>query len=595
MELRRHRSELTRRVSVLTRLAQALLLLIAVGYWSVQIASGAHYRQLADHNRLRKLDLEPPRGQILDRRGKPLVENIPSYTLYLDRSRMRDRDASLRFAGEVLDISRRELNEALESHRRTPKFKPVPLAPQLSLEELSRFAVHGLEHPEFEIRDDQLRLYRYAHLTAHVLGYLGEVSQDQLQSGAGGFEAGDVVGKKGVERRYEENLRGRSGEQVVVVDSRGRTTAELNRERATAGQTLRLTLDLSLQQEAARLLHDKVGSIVALDPRTGAVLALASAPSFDPNRFSRGLSAEDWRELVENPHRPLQNRAVQNTYPPGSVYKIVMAAAALEEKAVEPNHTVFCRGFSRIDNHRYRCWKAAGHGWVDLKKALKYSCNVYFHQLGQALDIDTIARYSRLFGLGSPTGIDLDGEKRGLVPDRAWSQQRRRQPWYPGETISVATGQGPLLVTPLQIARATAAVANGGALIRPRLLGDREVERQEMGLAPATLEHLQSALLATVGDEDGTGRAASVAGLEIAGKTGTAQVVRQATWTKNEDLAAQNRDHAWFASYAPADNPRLVVVVFVEHGGGGSTTAAPLAKAMYEKYFAIDLAHHHAG
>ncbi|MEM8994593.1 MAG: penicillin-binding protein 2, partial [Acidobacteriota bacterium] len=583
------------RVQVLVRLAQFALLIIGLGYGSIQIAGGAHYRQLADHNRLRQVGLDAPRGQILDRQGRALAENVPSYSLLIDRSRVDDLDSSLEFAGDILETPTQELRERLRGFRGVPSFKPVPLATQLSLEQVARVAVHGLEHPEFETRSEQLRLYRYAHLSAHVLGYLGQVSEIELRQPDSPFSAGDTLGKKGVERIYDALLRGTSGEQVVVVDSRGRTIQELQRASAVTGETLELTLDLELQQEAARLLDGHVGAIVALDSQTGGILAMASAPSFDPNLFSRGISPKHWRGLLEDPHRPLQNRALQNTYPPGSVYKIVMAAAALEEKVVDPSKKVFCGGFSRIYDHRYRCWKRAGHGWVDLKDSLKYSCNVYFHQLGQAMDIDTIARYSRLFGFGRRTGIDLDGEKAGLVPDRDWSRRRRGQPWYPGETISVATGQGPLLVTPLQVARVVASIANGGRLVVPHLIqGQRpkDADVQRLGLDDDVMARLHEALVAVVEDSDGTGRSASIEGFPLAGKTGTAQVVRQATWTKNEDMEAGQRDHAWFASYGPADRPEIVVVIFVEHGGGGSTVAAPLAKRLYEKYLEIDLADH---
>ena len=594
--LRRHRAELSSRVQVLLRIAQGLLVVIGLGYGSVQIAGGVKYRELADHNRLRQLEIEAPRGQIIDRQGRALAENIPSFSLNLDRSRTDDLESSLDFAAEILAVEPELLTEKLLEYRGVPSFKPVPIASQLGLDEVARFAVHGLEHPEFETYSDHLRLYRYAHLSAHVIGYLGQVSDADLQQPDSSFSPGDTVGKKGVEKIYDLLLRGQSGEQVVVVDSRGRTIEEIQRDSATTGAALRLTLDLDLQQEAARLLEGKVGAIVVLDVETGGVLAMASSPSFDPNRFSRGISAEHWRELIEHPHRPLQNRALQNAYPPGSVYKMVMAAAALEEEAVDPSKKVFCRGFSMIYDHRYRCWKRAGHGWVDLKQALKYSCNVYFHQLGQALDIDTIARYSQRFGLGRRTDIDLDGERSGLVPSRDWSRRRRGQPWYPGETISVATGQGPLLVTPLQIARMSAALGNGGRLVVPHVLQANQpnpLEAPKLGLEAEVLRQIHEAMVAVVEDADGTGRAAAVEGFPLAGKTGTAQVVRQVTWTENEDLEAGQRDHAWFASYGPAHDPRIAVVIFVEHGGGGSTTAAPLAKKIYEKYLEIDLTHHH--
>ncbi len=602
MELRRHRAELISRLNVLSRLAQVLVVLIAAGYWSVQVANGAYYRELADHNRLRKRAIDASRGLIFDRHGQPLVENVPSYSLMLDRSRAQDLDRSLELVVSILGTPDQELRKILESHRSTPRFRPITLAEDLSLAELARFEVQRLEYPEFEVATNQLRLYRYAHQTSHILGYLGEVGERELQIAAtdprASYKPGDLVGKKGIELQHERLLRGADGEQVVVVDSRGQTIEKYQdtdrRRDAEAGRNLTLSLDLNLQQQAARLLEGKVGSIVAMDPRTGEILAMASSPAFNPNLFARRIQKEEWRRLIEDPYHPLQNRALQNTYPPGSVFKIVMAVAALEESAIDPSHKVFCRGFSMINDHRYRCWKSAGHGWVNLNDAIKYSCNVYFHQLGQKLDVDTIAHYSRLFGLGSKSGIDLAGEKAGLVPDRAWSRRARGTKWFPGETISVATGQGPLLVTPLQVAVMASVVAMNGRLVTPTFLSrPTSGKLKDLGISPRSLQLTREAMWTVVNDE-GTGRSASIDGFEIAGKTGTAQVVRQETWTKNEDLAAEKRDHAWFASFGPFDDPKLTVVVFIEHGGAGSEAAAPLAKAMYEE-FVGNLQPHHPG
>jgi penicillin-binding protein 2 len=351
------------------------------------------------------------------------------------------------------------------------------------------------------------------------------------------------------------------------------------------GDDLALALSVELQQEAARFFEGKTGAAVALDPRTGKVLALLSSPSYDPNLFSRRLDQEAWRQLVDDPRHPLQNRAIQNAYPPGSVFKIVMAIAGLSEKMVAPHHRVFCPGSTKIYNRRFRCWKRGGHGWMDLRSALRESCDVYFYHLGKRLGIDPIARYSRLLGFGRPTGLDVAGEKSGLVPDAEWSLERRGTPWYPGETISVAIGQGPILVTPMQLASAVATVANGGFRIAPRLVDSQSpAEIESLPLDPKVLEFVRQALWGVV-NEQGTGARARVPGLDVAGKTGTAQVVAQKTWIESEDLPAAQRDHAWFASFAPVDDPRLVVVVFVENGGKGSTSAAPLAKQLYEIYF----------
>ena len=593
MRLRQHRRDLIRRVLGLNGITQAALLIIAGAYWYVQIAEGALYRSLADNNRIRSLSIEAPRGLILDRGGASLVENIPGYSLFIDRSRSDDLQRSLAFAARKLGRPADELKEALERHRRVPSFRPVRLAENLTLAQVSQFEVENLEFPEFEIVVEHVRLYRHAHHTAHVLGHLGEVSVGDLADPEAGYRAGDLVGKKGIEGEYEGELRGERGEQIVVVDSRGRRIEELERLPSAHGSTLRLTLDLDLQQVAARQLEERVGAVVALDPRNGEVRALVSSPAFDPNRFARRLDPDEWRALIGNPDHPLQNRAIQNSYPPGSVFKIVMALAGLEEGLIDPSTSVFCPGHSIVYNNRYRCWRAGGHGRMDLSDSLKHSCNVYYHQLGQKMDIDTIARYAKLFGLGQRTGIDLDGEKAGLIPSSRWSLDARGSRWFPGETISVATGQGPILTTPLQLASMVAVVANGGYPVTPHLVSSEDGESPPRGeripIRTENLELVREALWTVVNDPDGTGREALVAGRDVAGKTGTAQVVTQAVRTTNEELPPELRDHAWFASFAPFDDPRLVVVVFVEHGGGGSTAAAPIARAMYEAFFDTDI------
>lgn len=590
MKIRHHREELVRRVAGLAAATQAAVLIIASSYWSVQVADGSYYRELADNNRLRKLTIEAPRGLILDRFGRPLVENAPSYSLLLDRSSSQDLASSLAFAGEILNIPVADLEQSLEEFDRIPRFQPIRLAQELSLAQLARFEVEHLEHPEFEIETEHLRLYRHAHQTAHVIGYLGEVTNADLARPDSPYSPGDLVGKKALEGLYEDHLRGQTGELVVVVDSRGQLIEEFDRLHANSGSDLHLTIDLDLQQTAADLLDGTVGAIVALDPQQGEVLAMVSAPSFNPNSFARRLRQEEWRGVLEHPHHPLQNRVLQNTYPPGSIFKIVMALAGLDRSLIDAEGTTaYCRGYSKIYNNQYRCWQAAGHGTVDLRKALKKSCNVYFHQLGQKLGIDQIAHYSRLFGLGSRTGIDLSGEKSGLVPDSKWSLKARGAPWYPGETISVATGQGPVLVSPLQAAVLVAAVANGGTLVRPHLVRDPSspplLSDRRIDLAPEHFDLVKEAMWSVVNEVGGTGIAAAIQGLDIAGKTGTAQVITQERRIDNEDLARENRDHAWFASFAPLNDPRLVVVVFVEHGGAGSKAAAPLAKKMYEAFF----------
>lgn len=589
MQVREHREDLVRRVRILAGGALAFLVVIAVTFWSVQIVHGDYYRNLAENNRLRKLPVRAPRGLIYDREGRLLVENVPSYDLLIDRSRSVDLDESVRFASEILGRSEDELRQVLEAARSAPPLQPARVASDLTLAQVGRFEAKRLEHPEFEIDVRHLRLYRHGPRTAHVLGYLGEVSPAEIEAHEGVYEPGDLVGKKGVERSYDRHLRGDDGERVAVVDSRGRVLEEYRRERAEAGLPVTLSLDLELQQEAARLMADQVGAVVALDPRTGEIRALYSAPAYNANLLARGVTQEQWQEILDAPNHPLQNRATQNTYSPGSVFKMVMGAAGLAEGVVDESSTFYCGGSTMVYGHRFRCWKRQGHGTVDLIEAIKGSCDIYFYNVGKALGIDRIARYSRLFGLGERTGIELEGEKAGLVPDPAWSLAVRKHPWYPGETISVSIGQGPILTTPLQIAEMTATIANDGRRVVPHLeAGETRESGERLELPAGILETVRRGLWAVVNAPGGTAGRSRLDGVEMAGKTGTVQVVAQSTWGETETLPFELRDHAWFASFAPVEDPELVVVVFVEHGGSGSGTAAPIAKAIHEKYFGLD-------
>ena len=584
-QVREHKEDLLQRLPRLQLVLFGLLLLIAARFWFVQVVSGDYYLELAENNRVRELPLKAPRGLVYERQGRLVAENVASYNLLLDPSRSQDLERALAFAERCLDQPASELAQALDEGGGAGSFRPILVAEALSLSEVAAIEAAALEFPEFAIEVGHLRLYRNGPITAHTLGYLGEVNERDLATEANSLKPGDLIGRKGVELAFDDRLRGVDGQRAVIVDSRGRFKEEYGRDPAKSGQSLNLGLDLDLQQEAARYFEGKAGAVVALDPATGEIRAMVSAPSYNPNIFSRRLDRDAWRNLIEAPEDPLQNRAIQNTYSPGSVFKIVMAAAGLSEDVVGPEETVWCGGSTRIYNRRWRCWKQAGHGHVSLHRAIKESCDVYFYHLGQELGIERIAKYSRLLGLGSPTGIDLLGEREGLVPDPDWSERRRGTPWYPGETISVAIGQGPVLVTPLQIASLMAAVANSGYKVKPHVTENPAVEREQLKVEPWVFERIGAALWSVVNDQRGTGSAARVEGIEVAGKTGTVQVIQQKTWIKNEDLPYEQRDHAWFASYATAGDKQLVVVILVEHGGHGSTAAAPLAKRLYEIYF----------
>jgi penicillin-binding protein 2 len=590
--VREHREDLVQRVRVMTRLVTGVLVLIGAGFWFVQIVQGAYYRELAENNRLRKLPIQAPRGLVYDRHGRLLVENIPSYNLLIDRSRSGDPKRAMSFVAEVLGKPPADLQALLQHYRGIPVFKPVLVGENLTLAQVARIGVASLEYPEFDVEVQHLRLYRHGAQTAHVLGYLGEVAPEEVDRSEGALTAGDQVGKKGLEKTYDAALRGKDGERVVVVDSRGELLREYGRRPAVPGKSLTLTLDLDLQQEAARLLDgpEKVGAIVAMDPRNGEILALVSSPSFNSNLFARRLAADEWQALLDEPNNPLQDRAIQNAYSPGSTFKIVMATAGLSEHVISEHDSVFCPGSTVIYGHPFRCWKKEGHGTVDVHQALAHSCDVFFYHLGQKLGIERIAKYARLFGLGSLTGIDIQGEKRGLVPDPAWSLKYRKIPWYPGETISVSIGQGPVLLTPLQMAMMTAIVANGGKKVVPHLIKDdaEMPEPARVPLDPKALDAVRRGLWAVVNEPGGTAyNSARVAGMDIAGKTGSVQVIAQAQ--RNEkNLPFKYRDHGWFTSFAPLSDPRIVLVVFAEHGGG-SHGALPLAHDLYEKYFATAL------
>jgi penicillin-binding protein 2 len=592
--VREHRDDLVVRVRVLAAAVTGLLVLIASGFWFVQVAQGEYYRELAENNRLRKLPIIAPRGLIFDRRGRLLVENLPSYNLMIDRSRSTELGRSLAHVAAVLGRPLGDLDELMERYRGVPVYKPVLLAENLSLAEVARLGVEALEYPEFEVEVQQTRLYRHREQTAHVIGYIGEATPEELEHSGGAVAAGDLTGKKGIEKRYDAVLRGKDGERVVVVDSRGELLREYGRVPAVPGKDLTLSLDLELQQEAASWLDgpEKVGAVIVMDPRNGELLALVSSPSFNSNLFTHRLQENDWQALLEAPNNPLQNRAMQNAYSPGSTFKMVMATAGLSERLIDPAFHIHCSGGTVIYGHAFRCWRKEGHGTVGVHEALARSCDVFFYHLGQRLGIDRIARYARRFGLGAATGIDIPGEKEGLVPDAAWSLKARHQPWYAGETISVAIGQGPMLVTPLQEAEMTAVVANGGYRVAPHLVENLPFPPpRKVDLDERALEIVRKGLWGVVNEPGGTAyTAARLPDFDIAGKTGSVQVIAQKVRTKAETLPFKYRDHGWFTSFAPEEEPRLVVTVFAEHGGSGHN-AAPIAKALYQKYLSIVSSH----
>jgi penicillin-binding protein 2 len=580
-----------------TRIAVVVLCffgLIFLRLWFLQLVQGNKMQERSEHNRIRLQDLPPWRGMILDRHGRVLVANRPSYELVAVLEDVDNIPLLAHRLGHLLNLDPQILTAQLENAQKAGLHQ-VRLRTDLSWDELARVESYQDELPGVHVQIQPKREYLYKNLACHDLGYLGEISEKQLKSGKySKYKMGDYLGKCGVERAWEKYLRGRRGYRRIEVDAYGRELGQLNSVFPTPGDNVYLTLDLRMQQEAQACLQGRAGAIVALDPNTGQILAMASAPTFSPEAFERGLTPQEWQKINHDKTHPLENRALTGQYPPGSTFKIIMAVAGLEEKVITPHTVFYCNGAMPFGNHVFHCWKKGGHGAVDLHKALVQSCDIYFYNVGLRLGINRIAKWSRRFGLGSPTGLHLGQEMPGLVASTAWKKARFHRPWHRGETLSVSIGQGYNLVTPIQMARVVAAIANGGTIYRPYLVekvesptgkilyrGKPQVEAR-LGASPATLKVVRQALLGVVNEPRGTGHAARLPNIEVAGKTGTAQVVALDPHRSKRKKDQKLKDHAWFVAYAPAAHPRVAVAVLVEHGGHGGSAAGPLAKRVIE-------------
>ncbi len=597
LKVRENRRELSRRIELARVLVGTLFALLTTAYWYLQIVRGDYYFALSENNRIRSVRITAPRGYVLDRHGSVLVDNEPAYTLHLYRREAKNLNASVDLAVQILRFPREQVRARVERGLRDPEFLPIPIAENLGIEEVASIEARAPEHPEFAITVSQRRLYAHGASAAHALGYLSEASPEQIRAGEGGYHLGDWIGQKGIEGAYERLLAGVNGERRVIVDSHGRETAEERRVEARPGQNLFLTLDLNLQEIAENYFRERVGSAVALDPRNGEILALVSSPSYDPNWFTRRVSAKEWSSLLSDPHHALQNRAIQNVFPPGSVFKIFLAYGALAQGLVDPEQQIFCPGHATFYGRTFQCHRKGGHGFVNLRNAIKVSCDVYFYNLGRRLGIDRIAEIARGVGFGDPTGVDLPFEKNGLVPSEDWARTKRHARWYPGETISVSIGQGPVLVTPMQLARALSGLLEGGRLPTPHLFltsqdpqtGKRLRYSAEpkagISLSPEKAAIVKSGMWAVLNEPGGTAFGSRVPGLEAGGKTGTAQVIGRESTIRGGAERKKLEDHAWFAGFAPLEDPQIVVVVFVENGGHGSSAAAPLARQLFSRRF----------
>ncbi len=576
--------------------------IIITRLWYLQIQHGEEYRLLAKNNRVRNLQITAPRGNILDRKGRDIVTNRPSFNVVWVREDNKVDDELIKKMARLLDIDISELLTRMRKMAGTPGHIPIRLADDIEWSKVAYIENNRMNLPGIKIEVLPRRVYHYGNLASHVIGYLGEISRKELDKADPEiYQGGDQVGKMGLERLREADLRGEKGQHYMEVNARGFEQRNLKGFEPMPGNDIQLTIDVDLQRAAEEMMMeaDNSGAVVAIEVNSGRLLTLTSSPVLELDKFIGGISYKNWNAMLANPHHPLINKVVQGQYPPASTYKIVTALAGLAEGVIQPETMIYCPGFYKFGNRTYRCWKHSGHGAVDLQRALSESCDVYFYQVGQRLGVDRLAGYARRVGLGKKTGVEMEHEKKGLIPTADWKKQRYNKVWQEGETLSVAIGQGFDLVTPLQLALMTATVANGGTLYKPSLI---ETVRNPDGkiieqFTPTVLDRLKgqdknlqlvkSALIEAVNGKHGTGRRARLKNITVAGKTGTAQVVRlkQYKHLKEEDIPYKYRDHAWFTCFAPAEKPEIAVSVIVEHGLHGGSTAAPIAKAVLEQYF----------
>ena len=574
----------------MSALVTGALMVIVCQLWYLQVLEGGRFQEASDKNRIRIRPIAAPRGILFDRNGAPLVDNRPAFTLSLiPRELDRDpdkRDAALGRLSALIQIPYQELRDAV-AKTSPDSFLPVRLRRNLSIEEMQKVEEWKLELPGVIVEVEPQRVYPNSRFAAHLLGYVREASDDQLKQGR--YRRGDMVGQSGLERLLDEFLRGKDGGERIEVDAMGRPMRLIQSTEPHPGAQVVTTVDRRIQEAAEKAMEGHAGAVVVMDPRNGDVLAMVSTPAFEIDRFTGSIDREFWLRVMKDPEFPMLNRTIQSQYAPGSVFKIVVAAAGLQEKTLTPADRTYCNGEFQLGTWTFKDWKREGHGTVDALDAMRHSCNIFFYQAGLKIGGAAITKYAAAFGLGQATGIDLGAEKFGLIPSPKSRGRRGTPAFQAGDIINMSIGQGQVLVTPMQVARFMAAVANGGVLWKPRLV--QRIERPERGvvwtdtgtvtghveLNPAVWAFLRQSLWAVVND-NGTGAGARIPGLEIAGKTGTAQMIANSK-------ADKGQDHAWFASFAPVKDPEVVVIVLVERGGKGGQVAAPIARKIYNAIF----------
>ena len=588
--------ESKQRILVISFVVAAIFFVLLLRLWHLQILNTDDYRNMSENNRLRFVPVAASRGAIMDRSGKVLVSNRPSFSLAVVPLEVKDKDGLFDRLSRLLGLDRTELEERWKKVTGRAKYYPVVLASDLSRDQVEIIEENRLRLPGVEIEMKPVREYSSNLLAAHLLGYIGEISDDDLdKKGFEEYNPGDYVGKNGVERSWEHELHGSDGGRQLEVDARGRVLRTISESYPTVGNSVVLTIDAAVQKQAEKAFGDQAGAAVALDVNSGEVLAFVSTPSFDPALFSGKLPADIWKSYLDDKRHPLENKALTGQYPPGSTFKIITALAGLENGQINESTSVNCKGFYELGKSVFKCWNKHGHGTTSLKKSLRESCDVYYYQLGERLGVDLIAKTAQKFMLGAPLGIGLNNEKPGLIPTAEWKQKRFGKRWYHGETLPVSIGQGYVLMTPIQLASMIATVANEGTVYRPFLVKRivdadgkplKEFKPEIIGRTGISAENfrlVKQGLFAVVNEPGGTGGMARLYDVRVAGKTGSSQVVKLRD--SKQGTPYQFRDHALFVAFAPYDKPEIAVAVVVEHGEHGGSAAAPIAGRILRAYF----------
>jgi len=566
-----------------------MVALLLLGFWKLQVIDSDKYGQMAEKNRVRSIPIIAPRGRMLDRDGRVLVDNYPSFSVLLLRDDMAEVEKDLPAIADGLGLSLDDVKEQLNNTKNLPTFQPIVIKPEATPADVAFIESHRADIPLLEMLMVQRRRYLPGGFMAHASGYVGEVSEKEIEASGGKLRPGDIAGKSGLEREYNDLLVGTDGMRRVVVNSLGKEMKEMRmtQQEAIPGKQIQLTIDYDLQQVAETELGDKKGAVIALDPQTGEVLAFASHPAPDPNDFAVRISKEEWQRLNDDPGKPLLNRVTQAQLAPGSVFKVIMATAMLESKTPPESFTAFCPGYGMFYGQMHKCWVygKSSHGTVSLHEAIVRSCDVFFYNVGMRMGIGTISKYAKMLGLGAKTGIDMPSEEPGLVPSEEWVERVYHHKWYPGSTISVAIGQGSVMVTPVQVAYVIGGIASGGEFKQPHLLKDAQtVGEKHVDLDEDTVEKVTQGMYGVVNEPGGTGNAIKLQGIEFCGKSGTAQMMSYSAASRMG--LGKGKNDGWFVGFAPRRNPEIVVAAVVEdtaeHGG---TAAGPVVRDIVKAYY----------